>query len=370
MAEPDRAAYLVSPTDRSGLVVISATLFMSWMVLVSLVRLYIRTTMNGPFGPDDLAALSASKLIEYGQALGVANVGVVMSSVSHGLGTLPEDPSESQVESAEKTLYAADILFLAGHCAAKMSVCLLLRRLGREKPYWKLCRAILVFISFCGVASVLAISLRCDLRRPWDLEQQCMHVDTRWKAITSFDVLTEALLLALSVFLVWSVKMRLKQKAAVIFAFAMRLGKLPACLHSKQTTNPPSVIVIAITRQVFINRAFDHAHILFSVVDAVICTEMLLHCSIMAATIPCLKPFVMAFNTGWGQGTKRNGGSYYDQSGTSGSHSTTRAPHWSAEEDERPMAAGCVDVDDALQIRETREWTVCSESIELEPVRK
>jgi hypothetical protein len=60
MADPDRAAYVVSPKDRSGLVVISATLFMSWMVLVSLVRLYIRTTMNGPFGPDDLAALSAS----------------------------------------------------------------------------------------------------------------------------------------------------------------------------------------------------------------------------------------------------------------------------------------------------------------------
>lgn len=76
----------------------------------------------------------------------------------------------------EQTLYAADILFLAGHCAAKMSVCLLLRRLGRETPYWKLCRAILVFISFWGVASVLVISLRCDLRRPWDLEQQCMHV--------------------------------------------------------------------------------------------------------------------------------------------------------------------------------------------------
>jgi hypothetical protein len=46
--------------------------------------------------------------------------------------------------------------------------------------------------------------------------------DTRWRAITAFDVLTEVLLLALSVYLVWSVKMRLKQKAAVIFAFAMR----------------------------------------------------------------------------------------------------------------------------------------------------
>lgn len=51
--------YEISSTDRSGLIVIIAAMFMSWMVLVSLTRIYIRTMMNGPFGPDDLAALSA-----------------------------------------------------------------------------------------------------------------------------------------------------------------------------------------------------------------------------------------------------------------------------------------------------------------------
>lgn len=56
----DTSAYVVSSTDRSALVVISATLFMSWMILASLVRFYIRVTMNGPFGVDDFAALSAS----------------------------------------------------------------------------------------------------------------------------------------------------------------------------------------------------------------------------------------------------------------------------------------------------------------------
>lgn len=117
-----------------------------------------------------------------------------------------------------------------------MSVCLLLQRLGREKPYWKLCRAILLFIGFWGIASILAISLLCHLSQEWDLEKRCTSIvsiiisslswltaqNTRWKAITSFDVFTEALLLALSVYLVWSVKMRWMRKAAVIFAFAIR----------------------------------------------------------------------------------------------------------------------------------------------------
>lgn len=55
----EHGAYDISPTDRSGLIIIVAIMFMSWMVLVSLTRIYIRTMMNGPFGLDDLAALSA-----------------------------------------------------------------------------------------------------------------------------------------------------------------------------------------------------------------------------------------------------------------------------------------------------------------------
>lgn len=72
-----------------------------------------------------------------------------------------------------------------------------------------------------AVGSGAAVHARC--KHP--PSRSCMTLtdqDTRWNAITAFDVLTEALLLALSVYLVWSVKMRLKQKAAVIFAFAMR----------------------------------------------------------------------------------------------------------------------------------------------------
>ena len=50
------AAYVVSSTDQRGLVVITATMLMSWMVIVCLIRLYMRLALNGPLGWDDLAA--------------------------------------------------------------------------------------------------------------------------------------------------------------------------------------------------------------------------------------------------------------------------------------------------------------------------
>lgn len=52
--EEGHRAYILTPTDRSGLVVIVTTLLMSWMVLLT--RLYTRWAINGPFGLDDLAA--------------------------------------------------------------------------------------------------------------------------------------------------------------------------------------------------------------------------------------------------------------------------------------------------------------------------
>jgi hypothetical protein len=53
------APFVITATDKSGSIAIAATLFMSWMVIVCLIRLYMRLTMNGPLGIDDWAAFSA-----------------------------------------------------------------------------------------------------------------------------------------------------------------------------------------------------------------------------------------------------------------------------------------------------------------------
>lgn len=132
-----------------------------------------------------------------------------------------------------------------------------------------------------------------------------------------------------------------------------------------------SIIIIAIVRQTFLNKAYHHPPILFSISDTIISTEVLLHCSIMAATIPCLKPFVMAFNTGWGQGTKRGAGSYYDRSGTSESHSASGAQQPSVDEaDIGPAAEGSASNGAPWRIRQTREWTVHSEFIPMQAIRR
>lgn len=50
--------YPITPTDQRGSIIITATMFMSWMCTVYLFRLYMRLVMNGPLGADDFAAFA------------------------------------------------------------------------------------------------------------------------------------------------------------------------------------------------------------------------------------------------------------------------------------------------------------------------
>lgn len=75
-----------------------------------------------------------------------------------------------------KWLYISDILLLLGHSSAKLSVVLLLRRLGRDSLYKSLCTVVGVSVVAWGVASTIAISVRCKISEPWIINDQCTNV--------------------------------------------------------------------------------------------------------------------------------------------------------------------------------------------------
>ncbi|GFN13965.1 hypothetical protein AtubIFM56815_002774 [Aspergillus tubingensis] len=340
------APYGISPTDRSGVIVIAATLFMSWMVLVSLFRVYMRVAMNGPAGWDDV-------VVWIGGAIGIGNVGAIMKGVSQGLGRI--NPTDE--EGAMKALYTADLLFLASHGASKVSVCLLLRRLGREGAYIRLCTVGLAVLVLWFLASLLAVGLQCEPSQPWNLTQ-CHSFVTGWRAMTAFDVITEALLVGLSIRLVWGVQMRRTQKAGVIGAFGTRI----------------LIIALIIVRQCYLNRVGLN-NMLLGISNVVVATEVLLHSSLMAATVPCLKPFVIAFNTGWGQGGQKDG-SYLRSETSEGPPFKARSRPYPADDEITMIPTGgareCeenLEASGGLVIHQTREWSLRTEYIEMQPLK-
>lgn len=108
-----------------------------------------------------------------------------------------------------------------------------------------------------------------------------------------------------------------------------------------------------------------------------IATAVVLHYSIMVSTVPCLKPFVIAFNTGWGQGVTNSHGEhpYFTPTGKSVSTNHSRAYATSrGDEDETDLAdlaanRSSQESQNSQQfiIHQTQEFTV-EEEFEMHPV--
>lgn len=168
--------------------------------------------------------------------------------------------------------------------------------------------------------------------------------------------------------------MRRKEKMAVISAFGTRILYVespPTALNSRidQTLVMLRVIIPTIVRQSYLNNALKENDALSSLSDTLIATEVLLHCSIMLATVPCLKPFIISFNTGWGQGVAAtHGTSYYKQTESSTSQAHSDHPK-GQEELEVTMRTGSLESHNSRQliIHRTQEWTL-REEIEMRPM--
>ncbi|CAG8907275.1 unnamed protein product [Penicillium egyptiacum] len=298
--------YAVSATNRSGLIIIVETLFMTWMIIVSLIRLYMRLAINGPVKIDDVVVFAGSDV------------------------------------------YAANLLFLAGHGAAKISICLLLRQLGRQEGYVLCSKILLGMVTAWMLASILAAALSCFPQYQFTMAQHCSNIGIAWKMITVFDVITEILTFALCILLVWGVQMRWKQKWAVVFAFGTRAP----------------VVILIILRQNYLNHSLFHSDAPLYLSDAIIVTAVLLHTSIMVSTVPCLKPFVISFNTGWGQGITNGKGqnSYFTPTGKSASTNQSHIYSTNREGDEVDLTTSRQSQDSQhsrrLIIHQTREWRV------------
>ncbi|KAJ5416359.1 hypothetical protein N7491_011261 [Penicillium cf. griseofulvum] len=335
--------YAVSATNRSGLIVIVETLFMTWMIIVGLIRLYMRLAINGPVKMDDVVVFT-------GSVIAIAHVGAIMDATSHGLGRSEDESSLSNLIRAGKGIYAANLFFLAGHGAAKLSVCLLLKQLGREKRYIFCSRILLGMVSLWTVASILAVALSCFPQYQLTMAQHCNNIvryTHSYEAIQLTSESRKSLPLGSVSYWYGGIHMRWKQKWAVVFAFGMRA---PA-------------IVLIILRQTYLNHSLFHPDASLRSSDAMIVTAALLHCSIMVSTIPCLKPFVIVFNTGWGQGVRNGNGQnpYFTPTGKGASLNQSYIYSTNREEDQVNLTSNTSRQSQGshgLIIHETREWRV------------
>ncbi|KYK58764.1 hypothetical protein DCS_05782 [Drechmeria coniospora] len=102
--------------------------------------------------------------------------------------------------------------------------------------------------------------------------------------VESFSLLIEALISGMAVMLVWNLSMALKTKILVVAAFSAQL----------------LVIIPVSFRLLFVREVTVSDDVTFDFTNPAIATQVVMHFSIMAATFPCFRQFLQAFDSGLG----------------------------------------------------------------------
>jgi hypothetical protein len=113
---------------------------------------------------------------------------------------------------------------------------------------------------------------------------------TRWAVVEGFSLLVEVLISSMAVVLVWNLSMATRTKVMVVCAFSAQL-----------------LIAIPIAFRLELLRGRTEApprDPLFAATSSAIATQIVVHLSVMAATFPCLRQFLQAFDSGLGATTK------------------------------------------------------------------
>ncbi|MCJ1291175.1 hypothetical protein MMC34_002718 [Xylographa carneopallida] len=269
---------VISPTDQSGLVIMAAAVGMSFVFVASLIRWYVRREVSNSFARDDAVIVIAT-------VFSVLQTITVFVSVAHGFGKSIDLIGPSDLASIQKAQYADDILYIITLWLTKSSAALLFMRLTPDQNHVRAAKAVLAISTVWVVVSLFMVALRCQLSTPWmDYDGQCTNLFLRWQIISAIDIITEIALFAVAIYIVQGLQMPLRRKATVVLAFAFRL-----------------LLIIPIAfRLHYINSIVWLANPPLDLSTATLLTQVELNYGIIAATIPCLRPFMKATTTNFG----------------------------------------------------------------------
>ncbi|CAI7668089.1 unnamed protein product [Penicillium palitans] len=207
--------------------------------------------------------------------------------------------STQQVIDVEKTLYASDLLYVLALSLTKISVLEFLNKLCVNKSHKIVCFWTSIVVLVWTFPVFFTLAFKCGAPRPWEMDNgKCIDTFRFWAAISSVDIVTEIIICLLPIYIIKPVQVSFGKKVPVVVAFAYRL----------------TVIIATIMRLVFMHNAPNSTDMTQSAFETRITTQCVLCVTLITACIPCLKPFLDAFDSGMlGVGLrKRTGGSRSD----------------------------------------------------------
>ncbi|KAL8708852.1 MAG: hypothetical protein Q9220_006308 [cf. Caloplaca sp. 1 TL-2023] len=259
------------------------SLCLCYTLCIAFVRVWIRRNI---YGPDDWTALAATVI-----ALGQFAAEYVAIGNGFG-GTIDVLRKSPELLALNKSNLAAVVLWVLALYASKCAAIIFMSRFAQPGRHKKEINGLLVIVAVLGFASLLAIIVNCRVVSAiyyWDFPRHvnyCPVPYLRWQLVAAFDAITEFLMLAVPVDLIWSLQMPSRRKVGIITAFYIRTPVLAFTLIRNHyvyllKSDPDPGLV---SRTVYIWQEIELTY------------------SLAAATLMCLKPLVNDFNTNFGLG--------------------------------------------------------------------
>ncbi|PLB44405.1 hypothetical protein P170DRAFT_430303 [Aspergillus steynii IBT 23096] len=296
----------VTPDKHGAFVIIASLVGLIWSVFIIGIRVYLRMRLTPPFGWDDLAAI-------FGTIVGVIQTSVTLDAVNHGIGTRETLLTSSEADIALKRLYVSWLLYPVAVCSSKVSIALLIARLTRTKYHLWASYALTTLSLLWGIISIFLIAFQCSTPQPWNIAAttQCSTMFAQWAVVESVNMAIELLIPCLIIAMIWSLHMPLGTKITVVLAFSLQLLYVILLIHyvtlKTHHIRSPRVVFPTIIRILFLQQTTttpasrtDHT---FTLTNSTLITEVVMHFSLIAATFPCLRKFLQAFDMHMGATT-------------------------------------------------------------------
>ncbi|KAI3005131.1 hypothetical protein CBS147346_4459 [Aspergillus niger] len=347
-------------------IAIATIYLMVMMILAVLIRLAFRLHMLRSLEWDD-------GTISLALIFAVAQCAVILVGTEHGLGKRKLSLNDREVHTIEKALYSSNILYVLALSLAKISVLLLLNKLSVNRWHKKILFWTSGLVGIWTVPVFFTLAFQCGVPEPWDASNgHCINIFAFWAGISPIDIITELVICILPIYIVKPVQVIFGKKVTVVVAFFIRIF----------------VVITTIIRLIFMrySKPYPSTDMNDAAFATTITTECVLCVSIMTACIPCLKPFLDAFDSGMlnvslhkriGGGSNSNsyGNTYALTSMTKGvKESATRSRYLEDEIEGLGASAAAFAVtspgqplgrrDSTLVIQRTDQWSVRCEYVD------
>ncbi|OGM47964.1 integral membrane protein (Pth11) [Aspergillus bombycis] len=213
--------------------------------LVLLLRLYTRFYILRTYGLDDLCCVMGQICAWIFAILSLINVknGYGVHVWDLHLDTLT--PFKKQYDLAEEDIYALGVWFV------KTAILLFYLRLSPEKRFRQMTFAIMVFVAFYSLLSILIFTLGCNpVRAMWDVtiqDAKCVDQFAFVYANAAFNVFSDLVTLILPIKICWSLQTSLRQRMLLMVVFGtgsfccvvaiLRIVTMMPYIHSNDFTH-------------------------------------------------------------------------------------------------------------------------------------